>query len=90
MTMRRKPDFVMSMQGERETLEIYGWPLPKETPMSDIELPRQRQTVVVAMTGDLRDVEFYMDILRKAAERSGDDTQRMGNQFKIYPRANND
>jgi hypothetical protein len=56
----------------------------------EIDLPRQRQTVVVAMTGDLRDVEHYMDILRKAAERSGDDTQRMGNQFKIYPRANND
>lgn len=51
---------------------------------------RQRQVVHVSMTGDLRDVEHYMAILRKAAERSGDDTQRMGNQFKIYPRANND
>ena len=57
---------------------------------SGIELPRQRQTVVVSMTGDLRDVEHYMAILRAASERSGDDTQRMGNQFKIYPRANND
>lgn len=54
------------------------------------ELPRQRQNVVVSMTGDLRDVEHYMAILIRAAERSGDDTQRMGNQFKIYPRANND
>ncbi|MFB6449295.1 hypothetical protein [Bradyrhizobium tunisiense] len=51
---------------------------------------RQRQVVRVDISGDLRDVEYYMAILRKAAERSGDDTQRMGNQFKIYPRANND
>lgn len=51
---------------------------------------RQRQVVRVDLTGDLRDVEHYMAILRKAAERSGDNTQRMGNQFKIYPRANND
>lgn len=56
----------------------------------NMELPRQRETVVVSMTGDLRDVEHYMAILRRAAESSGDDTQRMGNQFKIYPRANND
>jgi len=58
--------------------------------MTEIEFPRQRQPVAVSMTGDLRDVEYYMAILRAAAERSGDDTQRMGNQFKIYPRANND
>lgn len=61
-----------------------------EVPYLKIDLPRQRQTVVVAMTGDLRDVDLYMAILRRAAESSGDDTQRMGNQFKIYPRANND
>lgn len=67
--------------------------MPDQAPNIDIkpgELPRQRGTVRVDMSGDLRDVEYYMDILRKAAERSGDDTQRMGNQFKIYPRANND
>lgn len=51
---------------------------------------RQPQPVLVAMTGDLRDVENYMRILRQAAERSGDNTERMGNQFKIYPRAVND
>lgn len=28
--MRRRPDFIMPMHGERETLEVYGWPLPKE------------------------------------------------------------
>jgi hypothetical protein len=32
--MRRKPDFILPMPGERETLEIYGWPLPKEKPMA--------------------------------------------------------
>lgn len=26
--MKRKPDFVIPMHGEREVLEIYGWPLP--------------------------------------------------------------
>lgn len=51
---------------------------------------RQPQPVLVAMTGDLRDVEHYMAILRRAAEYSGDITHRMGNQFQIYPRAVND
>jgi len=51
---------------------------------------RQPQPVLVAMTGDLRDVDHYMQILRMAAERTGDNTERMGNQFKIYPRAVND
>jgi len=32
--MRRRPDFVMQMVGERETLEVYGWPLPKEKDMA--------------------------------------------------------
>lgn len=30
-----KPDFTLRMQGEREVLEIYGWPIQKETHMTD-------------------------------------------------------
>jgi hypothetical protein len=26
--MRRKPDFTLPMQGEREVLEVYGWKIP--------------------------------------------------------------
>lgn len=26
--MRAKPDFTLRMQGEREVLEVYGWPIP--------------------------------------------------------------
>jgi hypothetical protein len=29
--MRRKPDFILPMQGEREVLEIYGWKVPSGT-----------------------------------------------------------
>jgi hypothetical protein len=65
---------------------------PSEITQADPDEPfgQQRQVVHVTMLGDLRDVEHYMAILRRAAERSGDNTQRMGNQFKIFPRANND
>jgi len=51
---------------------------------------RQPQPVLVTMIGDMRDVDHYMQILCMATERNGDDTQRMGNQFRIYPRAVND
>lgn len=27
-----EPDFVLRMQGEREVLEVYGWPLPEVAP----------------------------------------------------------
>lgn len=30
-----KPDFTLRMQGEREVLEIYGWPIQKEKRMTD-------------------------------------------------------
>jgi hypothetical protein len=32
--MKRKPDFILPMQGDREVLEVYGWPLPKEKDMA--------------------------------------------------------
>lgn len=30
-----KPDFTLRMQGEREVLEVYGWPIQKEKRMTD-------------------------------------------------------
>jgi hypothetical protein len=51
---------------------------------------RQPQPVRVELYGDQRDIDLFISLLRAAAERTDASTQRMGNQFKIYPRAVND
>jgi hypothetical protein len=52
---------------------------------------RQPKPVSITLTGDLRDVEHYMQVLRRAAEHSGDNTSQLSDcEFTIYPRAVND
>lgn len=52
---------------------------------------RQPQPVVVSFTGDLRDVEAYIQKFTRIIEQGSYDTiTRMGNQLKIHPRAVND
>lgn len=45
--MSVKPDFTMRMQDERETLEVYGWPLPSHSPSvpPGKEIPKTGKTL---------------------------------------------
>lgn len=61
--------------------------------LSDRDEPfgRQPQPVRVDFSGDLRDVETYLKLVKRFIESRGyDNCERMGNQLKIYPRAVND
>ena len=59
--------------------------------MSDEPFGRQPQPVLVSFTGDLRDVDSYMQRIKRIIEvGSYDNVELMGNQMKIYPRAVND
>jgi hypothetical protein len=62
---------------------------PVETKI-DEPFGRQPEPVLVSVTGDMRDVEYWITQLRRYAEGRCGSTERMGNQFKIYPQAVND
>lgn len=56
-----------------------------------MNLPRQRQPVKVTLSGDAEDIEYYLPILKRAAEARGEDTNMsQPYAFTIYPRAVND
>jgi hypothetical protein len=65
---------------------------PKAVTTTDNEpFGRQRCPVTLHVTGqDQRDVDEVILKFTEFAERSGDETRRLGNTFKIYPRAVND
>ncbi len=59
--------------------------------MTDEPFGRQPQPIRVDFSGDLRDVEVYILLIKRLIERgSYDNVERMGNQLMIYPRAVND
>jgi hypothetical protein len=59
--------------------------------VSDESFGRQPKPVLVSVSGDDQiDVEEAIRKFIRAAESAGDNTERRGNMFKIYPRAVND
>lgn len=62
-----------------------------ESTKSKIELPRQPMPVRIDATGDLRDVDMYLNQIKRYIETNTyDNVERMGNQLIIYPAAVND
>lgn len=71
------------------------WDLPKQkapAPATKADEPfgRQRQGVHLTFQGAAADVDHYIRKIERFIDGQGDDVQRMGNQMKIHPRANND
>lgn len=55
-----------------------------------VDFPRQMQPVVISFSGDLRDVKYYIDKVKRCLGNNYDVVERIGNQLKVYPTANND
>ena len=56
-----------------------------------MDFPRQMEPITITFLGDLRDVTYYLDKVKRILEaHSYDNVERMGNQLKVYPAANND
>lgn len=59
--------------------------------MSNEPFGRQPQPVRITASGDLRDVDYYLNRIKSIIENNSyDNVERMGNQLMIYPRAVND
>ena len=62
-----------------------------ESTKKPLELPRQRQPIRIDAFGLNEDVDYYLNRIKALIESSTyDNVERMGNQLKIYPAANND
>lgn len=59
--------------------------------MTDEPFGRQPEPVLIIATGDLRDVDYYLNRIKSLIESNTyANVERMGNQLKIYPAAVND
>ena len=59
--------------------------------MTDEPFGRQPKPVSVFFEGELVDIEYWINYLKRCAEFKGDNTDLVGKSgFKIYPRAVND